>query len=113
MKAPPQPMQLITPSWPLQQWGIEIIDKLTHVQGNYTFIIVAVEYFTKWLRETPHECKFCISQKILLTKHHLPLRCPSTHHSRQRQVLQQCNVQGFLLADWNEGRIRFSVSPPD
>jgi hypothetical protein len=47
-KAPAQPVQLITSSWPLQQWGIDIVNKLTPAQGNYTFIIVVVEYFMKW-----------------------------------------------------------------
>jgi hypothetical protein len=52
-KAPVQPSQLITPSWPLQRWGIDIVGKLTQPQGNYTFAIVAVEYFTKWVEAKP------------------------------------------------------------
>jgi hypothetical protein len=46
-RTPAQPSQLIAPSWPLQQWGIDIIGKLMPVQVNYTFTIVTVEYFTK------------------------------------------------------------------
>jgi hypothetical protein len=53
MKAPAQPVQLITPSWPLQRWGIDIVEKLTPAQGNYTFVVVAVEYFTKWIEAKP------------------------------------------------------------
>jgi hypothetical protein len=52
-RAPTQPSQLIAPSWPLQWWGIIIVGKLTPAQGNYTFIIVAVEYFTKWVEAKP------------------------------------------------------------
>jgi hypothetical protein len=37
----------------LQQWGINIIGKLTPAQGNYTFAVVAVEYFTKWIEAKP------------------------------------------------------------
>jgi hypothetical protein len=48
-----QPSQLITPSWPLHRWGIDIISKLTPAQGNYTFIVVVVEYFTKWVEAKP------------------------------------------------------------
>jgi IS30 family transposase len=47
-RAPTQPSQLIAPSWPLQWWGIDIVGKHTLAQGNCTFAIVAVEYFTKW-----------------------------------------------------------------
>jgi hypothetical protein len=46
-------MQLIAPSWPLQQWGIDIVGKLTPAQGNYTFAAVAIEYFTKWIEAKP------------------------------------------------------------
>jgi hypothetical protein len=53
-KFPTQPSQLIIPSWPLQWWwGIDIVGKLTSAQGNYTFAIVAVEYFTKLVEAKP------------------------------------------------------------
>jgi hypothetical protein len=42
-------VQLTASSWPLQWWGIDIIGKLTTAQGNYTFVVVVVEYFTKWV----------------------------------------------------------------
>jgi hypothetical protein len=48
-KALVQPSQLIAPSLPLQRWGINIVGKHTLPQGNYSFAIVAVEYFTKWV----------------------------------------------------------------
>jgi hypothetical protein len=48
-QAPSQPTQLITPSWPLQRWGMDIVGPLTTAQGNHKFAVVAVEYFTKWI----------------------------------------------------------------
>jgi hypothetical protein len=33
--------------------GIDIVGKLTPAQGNYTFAVVAVEYFTKWIEDKP------------------------------------------------------------
>jgi hypothetical protein len=53
MKAPVQPVQLIAPSWPLQRWGINIVGNLTPAQGNYIFMVIAVEYFTKWIEAKP------------------------------------------------------------
>jgi hypothetical protein len=52
-KCPTQPSQLIAPSWPLWQWGIDIMGKLTPAQGDCTFAVVAVEYFTKWTEAKP------------------------------------------------------------
>jgi hypothetical protein len=53
MNALAQPVQLIASSWPLQRWGIDIVGKLTPAQGNYTFVVVVVEYFTKWVEAKP------------------------------------------------------------
>jgi hypothetical protein len=50
---PSQPSQLITPSWPLQRWGINIVGSLTTAQGNYKYVVVVVEYFTKWIEAKP------------------------------------------------------------
>jgi hypothetical protein len=33
----------------MQRWDIDIVRKLTPTQGNYTFAIITVEYFTKWI----------------------------------------------------------------
>jgi hypothetical protein len=52
-KAPAQSSQLIAPSWLLQRWGIDVVGKLTPAQGNYTFTIIAVECFTKWVEAKP------------------------------------------------------------
>jgi hypothetical protein len=52
-RAPIRPSQLIAPSWPLQRWGIDIVGKLAVAHGNYTFTIIAVEYFTKWVKAKP------------------------------------------------------------
>jgi hypothetical protein len=47
------PSRLITPSWPLQRWGIDIVRPLTTTQGNYKYAVVAIEYFTKWIDVKP------------------------------------------------------------
>jgi hypothetical protein len=52
-QAPSQPSQLITLSWPLHRWGVDIVAPLTTAQGNYKYVVVAVEYFTKWIEVKP------------------------------------------------------------
>jgi hypothetical protein len=53
-KVPAQPVQLIAPSWSLQRYGINIVEKLTPAQVSYTFTVVAaVEYFMKWIEVKP------------------------------------------------------------
>jgi hypothetical protein len=46
---PSQFTKLITHTWPLQRWGLDIVGSLPTAQGNLKFTFVAVEYFTKWI----------------------------------------------------------------
>jgi transposase InsO family protein len=45
--------QLITPTCPLQHCGMDIVGPLPIAQGNFKFVVVAVEYFTKWIEARP------------------------------------------------------------
>jgi hypothetical protein len=54
--------------------GLDIVGKLSPAQGNYTFAVVAVEYFKKMGRsKATHQRELRINQNVLLAKHHLPL----------------------------------------
>jgi hypothetical protein len=52
-RAPSQPSQLITPSWPLQRRGIDIVGPPPTAQGNYKYAVVTIAYFTKWIEAKP------------------------------------------------------------
>ena len=39
--------------WPFQQWGLDILGPLPLGKGQCKFIIVAVDYFTKWAEAEP------------------------------------------------------------
>jgi hypothetical protein len=41
--------KLIAHTWPLQHWGLDIVEPLPTAQGNLKFTFVAVKYFTKWI----------------------------------------------------------------
>ena len=50
---PSEPLTLITSPWPFQQWGLDILGPLPFGRGQCKFIIVAVDYFTKWAEAEP------------------------------------------------------------
>jgi hypothetical protein len=52
-RRPGAPSQLITPTCPLQRWGMDIIGPLPTAQGNFKFAVVAIEYFTKCIEVRP------------------------------------------------------------
>jgi IS30 family transposase len=52
-KAPATNLQTIEPTWTLARWGIDIIRKLLAAQENLQYLVVVVEYFTKWIEAKP------------------------------------------------------------
>ena len=52
-RLPSEPLTSITSPWPFQQWGLDILGPLPIGKGQCKFIIVAVDYFTKWAEAAP------------------------------------------------------------
>jgi ribonuclease HI len=52
-KKPSSLTQLIQPTWPLQRWGLDLLGPLPPAQGNLKYVVVAVEYFSKWIEAKP------------------------------------------------------------
>ena len=50
---PYEPLTLVTSPWPFQRWGLDILGPLPIGKGQCKFIIVAVDYFTKWAEAEP------------------------------------------------------------
>jgi ribonuclease HI len=52
-KQPSSLTQLIQPTWPLQRWGQDLLGPFPPAQGNLKYVVVAVEYFSKWIEAKP------------------------------------------------------------
>jgi hypothetical protein len=52
-KQPSSLTQLIQPTWPLQRWSLDLLGPLPPAQGNLKYVVVAVEYFSKWIEAKP------------------------------------------------------------
>jgi hypothetical protein len=52
-KQPSSLTQLIQPTWPLQTWGLDLLGPLPPAQGNLKYVVVVVEYFSKWIEAKP------------------------------------------------------------
>ncbi|GJR20685.1 reverse transcriptase domain-containing protein [Tanacetum coccineum] len=46
---PQQPLTPITAQWPFYKWGIDIAGPFPEGPGKVKFLIVAMDYFTKWI----------------------------------------------------------------
>ena len=53
---PPSELHSLTSPWPFSVWGIEIIGKISPKSSSgHEFILVAIDYFTKWVEATSYE----------------------------------------------------------
>ena len=43
----------MTSPWPFSQWGISILGPLSQAPLQRMFLIVAIDYFTKWIEDEP------------------------------------------------------------
>ena len=50
---PTKPLTSIISPWPFQQWGLDILGPLPIRRGQCKFVIIEVDYFTKWAEVEP------------------------------------------------------------
>ena len=48
-RLPAERLTTITSPWPFAQWGIDIVGPLPRGKGQVKFLLVAIDYFTKWV----------------------------------------------------------------
>ncbi|RDX60859.1 Gypsy retrotransposon integrase-like protein 1, partial [Mucuna pruriens] len=66
-KAPPERLHRVTSPWPFFKWGVDILGPFPPAPGQVKFLIVAVDYFTKWIEaELVASITFGIPAKIVL-----------------------------------------------
>eukprot|EP00253_Pinus_taeda_P003878 PITA_03878 len=53
MRAPPSPLHSIFVVGPFTKWGIDFITWNPHSAGGHAYIILAIDYFTKWAEVMP------------------------------------------------------------
>ena len=52
---PPSELHVLTSPWPCSVWGIDIIGKISPKSSSgHEFILVAIDYFTKWVEATSY-----------------------------------------------------------
>ncbi|RDX65933.1 Retrovirus-related Pol polyprotein from transposon 17.6, partial [Mucuna pruriens] len=52
-KAPPETLHSMSSPWPFSRWGVDILGPFPVAPGQIKFLIVVVDYFTKWIEAEP------------------------------------------------------------
>ena len=50
---PGELLMSISSPWPFSTWGIDIIDPLPQGKKRVKFLLIAIDYFTKWVEAEP------------------------------------------------------------
>ncbi|XP_071741858.1 uncharacterized protein [Rutidosis leptorrhynchoides] len=50
---PKQELISVLLAWPFSKWGIDIVGPLIEAPGGYKWLVVAIDYFTKWAKAKP------------------------------------------------------------
>ncbi|GJZ57144.1 reverse transcriptase domain-containing protein [Tanacetum coccineum] len=53
LKMPKTLMTSIMTPWPFYQWGMDVLGPLPEAPGKVKYVIVAIDYFTKWIEANP------------------------------------------------------------
>jgi hypothetical protein len=48
MKNPPEKLNSVLSPWPFAKWGVDLVGPMPPGKGKKKFLVVAVDYFTKW-----------------------------------------------------------------
>ncbi|XP_059294493.1 uncharacterized protein LOC132047468 [Lycium ferocissimum] len=56
IRVPPSELNAMSSPWPFVAWGMDVIGPIEPAASNgHRFILVAIEYFTKWVEATSHK----------------------------------------------------------
>ncbi|GKU99600.1 hypothetical protein SLEP1_g12423 [Rubroshorea leprosula] len=50
---PGEMLSSLTSPWPFAQWGVDLLGRFIKGKEGCTFLVVAVDYFTKWIKAKP------------------------------------------------------------
>nr|KYP70484.1 Transposon Ty3-I Gag-Pol polyprotein [Cajanus cajan] len=52
-RQPPEALHQMMSPWPFAQWGMDILGSFPPAKGQLKFLLVAIDYFTKWIEACP------------------------------------------------------------
>ncbi|RDY03632.1 hypothetical protein CR513_12753, partial [Mucuna pruriens] len=83
INAAPSTLHNLTYPWPFSMWGIDIIGPIKpNASNGHRFILIVIDYFTKWVEIASYSTVTQRSGNILQEGHHMPVWPPNSYHHR-------------------------------
>ena len=95
-------MNVLTAPWPFAMWGIDMIGEIKPTESNgHRFILVAIDYFTKWV-EAPTLLR-CVdkseAERIMTDLHEGTFGTHSSGHTMAKKILRAGCYWSTMEAD--------------
>jgi len=83
-KTPHTSLTPITSPWSFAIWGIDLVGPLATTRGRFKYLVVAVDYFTKWvevepLMDMPYKKVYHFTWKNFICRYGLPYTFITDH----------------------------------
>ncbi|RDY09298.1 Retrovirus-related Pol polyprotein, partial [Mucuna pruriens] len=95
-RAPPEHLHSITFPWPLCKWGVDILGPFPMAPRQIKFLIVVVDYFTKWVEAEP-VATISIERKKIVCRFSIPAKIVSDNGTQfvSRSTVEFCEGLGI------------------
>nr|GEX65289.1 reverse transcriptase domain-containing protein [Tanacetum cinerariifolium] len=103
-KLPKTLMTSIMAPWPFFQWEMDVLGLLTEAPGKIRFIIVAVDYFTKWIDAKPL-AKTTGKEEGSVNKEEMRLNLDLLTERREAAAIREARYKGKVEHYYNK-RVR-------
>eukprot|EP00253_Pinus_taeda_P018260 PITA_18260 len=99
------PLKPMHASGPFQQWGFDFIGEINpHSSGHHRWILVATDYFIKWIESIPtRKADHHVVMKFLTENIFIRFGCPhklvtdNTTSFREKELVDMCDSMGIRL----------------
>ena len=99
------PLSPVTVNGPFQQWGLDFIDQINpSSSGQHKWILVATDYFTKWIeavptRNTTHQVIMIFLNENIFSRFGCPVRLVTDNapYFKDGELVEMCELMGIQL----------------
>ena len=107
VNAPPVPLNVLSAPWPFSMWGIDVIGAIEPKASNdHRFILVAIDYFTKWVEAASYAnvtrnvvVKFI--KKEIICRYRLPSRIITDNATNLNNKMMKELCEDFKIQHHN------------
>ena len=107
VNAPPIPLNVLAAPWPFSMWGIDMIRAIEPKASNgHRFILVAIDYFTKWVEATSYatvtrNVVIRFIKKEIICKYRLPRKIITNNATNLNNKMMKEMCEDFKIQHHN------------